>query len=90
MEGIRTFYENNMDKKNKNEPQKAIKDQQKIGWDHFCRRRISKQLSLTMEYYYSKKKELSSFTRRSWSKHIIEFILELHLEEWYLRCTSIE
>ena len=43
-----------------------------------------------MKYYYSKQKELSSFTGRSWSTRIIEFILELHIEEWYLRRMSIK
>ena len=90
LEGIWTFYDNNMDKKSKYEPHKAIKDKQKIGWDHFCRGRICKQLSVTMEEYYNNQEETSSFTGRGWSKRKIEFILELHLEEWYFRCTSIE
>ena len=90
LEEIRTFYDNNMDKKYKYEPQKTIKDQQKIGWDHFCRGRICKQLSVTMEEYYNNQEKTSSFTERGWSKRIIEFILELYLEEWYFRCTSIE
>ena len=43
-----------------------------------------------MEEYYNTQEDTSSFTGRGWSKIIIEFILELHLEEWYFRCTSIE
>ena len=43
-----------------------------------------------MEEYYNNQEETSSFTGRGWSKRKIEFILELHLEEWYFRCTSIE
>ena len=40
LEGIRSFYDNNIEKKSKYEPQMAIKEQQKIGWDHLCKRRI--------------------------------------------------
>ena len=40
LEGIWKFYDNNMDKKTKDETQKTFKDQQNIGWDHFCRGRI--------------------------------------------------
>ena len=68
----------------------AIKEQQKIGWDHFCRGRIGKKLAGTMEEYYNTQEDTSSFTGRGWSKRLIEFILELHLEEWYFRCASIE
>ena len=51
LEGIRTFYDNNTEKTLKYEPQEAIKEQQKIGWDNFCRGRICKQLAVTMEEY---------------------------------------
>ena len=43
-----------------------------------------------MKEYYNTQEETSSFTGRRWLKRIIEFILELHLEEWYFRCASIE
>ena len=51
LEGIRTFYDNNTEKTLKYEPQEAIKEQQKIGWDNFCRGRICKKLAVTMEEY---------------------------------------
>ena len=90
LEGIGTFYENYIEKNLKYEPQIAIKEQQKIGWDQFCRGRICKQLAVTMKEYYNTQEETSSFTGRGWSKKIIEFILILHLEEFYFRCASIE
>ena len=43
-----------------------------------------------MKECHNTQEKTSSFTGRGWSERIIEFILELHLEEWYLRCASIE
>ena len=66
-----------------------IDSQDKIGWQHFCRGRVSKEFTSAMEKHYSNHPDNPNFTRRGWTKQIIALLLTIHVEEWYFRCERL-
>ena len=43
------------------------------------------ELMLVMEQHYTTHRDNPIFTGRRWSKQIIELVLTIHADEWYLR-----
>ena len=61
--------------------------QNSIGWNHFIRGWLSKDLTTTMtNYYKTAAHSKQRFTGIGWTKAIIKFILETHINEWKHRC----
>ena len=52
LKGILNFYNNTIEKEEKRPKNKSIINQNTIGWQHFCRGRVSKKLTTAMEKYY--------------------------------------
>ena len=67
---------------------KTINHQRKIGWDNSSWGRISKQFTITMHKHYKQKQRTNIFTGTGWTKHVIQFTLSSHIDEWYHRCES--
>ena len=86
---ITIFYYNNIADENGEGTPKKIREQEKIDWDHFCRGWISKDFTIAMKEYYSENSETFRFTGKNWTKNMIIILLDIHLEEWYFRCTKI-
>ena len=62
--------------------------QEAIGWNHFARGRISKQIIDYMYLFYQSIN--SKKTSRSWANSIIKINLEVHLDEWKNYCNIIQ
>ena len=59
--------------------------QQEIGREHFSKGRVSINLTKSMSKYYKKEKITGTFTRIGWTKTILELMIIIHINEWYLR-----
>ena len=58
-----------------------------IGWTHFIRGRILKDLTNTMSNFYRASTQPSQrFSGISWTKAVVIFMLEAHVTEWKYRC----
>ena len=58
-----------------------------IGWNHFIRGRISKELTNTMTNFYRTSIQTKQrFTGIGWTKSVVKFMLETHVNEWKYRC----
>ena len=57
----------------------GLKSQGRIGWNNFCRDRISKTLIKTMSQYYSTTVQ-KNFTGIGWSKRIIALMIDTHVK----------
>ena len=62
--------------------------QEEIGWNHFARGRISKQLADYMKLFYHNTN--SKRTSTSWINSMIKLNLEVHLTEWKNYCNMIQ
>ena len=58
-----------------------------IGWNHFIRGRISKELINNMTTFYQILiQPKQRFTGIGWTKAVVKFMLETHVYEWKYRC----
>ena len=85
--GLQFFYNLQLNNIHASDHQ-VINHQRKISWDNFSQGRISKQFTITMHKNYKQKKRSITFTGIGWTKHIINFTLSTHIDEWYHRCNS--
>ena len=81
------YYNNNELQQQQHLPT-SINNQTAICWERFCRGLISKLLTHKISLHYTSDNKPYSFTGMGWSRTLIEFLITLHLEEWYNRCTS--
>ena len=89
LKGILNFYNNTIEKEEKRPKNKSIINQNTIGWQHFCRGRVSKQLAIAMETYYTQHPDNPNFTGKGWTKQMIALMLTNHVEEGRLRCHNL-
>ena len=87
--GIWSFYNNTMEINETQAKNKAISEQTRIGWEHFCRGRVSKKLTESMENHYANHPDNPNFTGKDWIKQMIALMITIHVEEWYLRCHNL-
>ena len=58
-----------------------------IVWSHFIREMISTELTKTMTTHYKSSAQTNQrFTGKGWTKAIVKFMLETHVNEWKHRC----
>ena len=65
----------------------SINNQTTIGWGHFCRGRISELLTQELSSHYINDTKSNLFTGIGWSRTMVKFLINLHLEEWYIWCS---
>ena len=70
-----------MQKEGKQSNNTSIVAQDIIGWQHFCRGRVSKKLTAAMEEHYLHHSDNPNFTGRRWTKQMIVLVLTIHVEE---------
>ena len=59
--------------------------QQEIGWEYFSKERVIINLTKSMNKHYKKEKITGTFAVIGWTKSIFEFMITIHINEWYLR-----
>ena len=58
-----------------------------IGWSHFIREIISTEITKTMTTHYKSSTQSNQrFADKGWTKAIVEFMPETHVNEWKHRC----
>ena len=63
-----------------------LSKQREIGWEHFRKGKVSINLTKSMNKHYKKEKLTGTFTGIGWTKTIIELMITIHINAWYLQC----
>ena len=83
IKGLKTAYREH----HQSNSQISPTQQDIIGWKHFIRGRISKELTNIMtNFYQTLIKTKQRFTCIGWTKAVVQLMLETHVYEWKYRC----
>ena len=86
--GLSVFYNNSNHQKIFSPLSELLTKQSLIGWNQLARGRISKGFTQYMTLHYTSNKT-KSFSREGWSKRVIEFLINTHIEAWISHCNEI-